>query len=137
MSTFWQQKLKETLRSTVIGDSQIKKLLGTHFYDGELAGLKRKKYPIATFSVTLASGDYLDAFSGTVRIWVWSDKNSKEAQDIWNRIEELVHHQRLSGRGLEVVYVSNDNGLSSFNTEFQLNLWTGTINFRAFHIVTT
>lgn len=137
MSTFWQQKLKETLRSTVIGDSRIRQLLGTHFYEGQLAGLKRKKYPIATFSIILASGDYLDAFSGTVQVWVWSDRNSKEAQDIWNRIEEIVHHQKLSGRGLEVVYISNDNGLSSFNPEFQLSLFSGTFNFRAFHLLKT
>ena len=136
MSSFWQEKLKQTLRSTVINDSQIKKLLGTHFYEGELAGLKRKRFPIATFSVILADGD-LDAFSGTIRVWVWSKKTSKEAQDIWNRIEEILTHEKLSGRGLAVVYISNNNGLSSFNTEFQLYLWTGTINFRAIHLVTT
>ena len=137
MGVHWQEKVKQTLRSTVIGDSQIRRSLGPNFYDGELAGLKRKRYPLATFSVILAGGDYLDAFSGTVRIWVWSKETSKEAQDIWNRIEEIVHHQRLSGRGLEVIYVSNDNGLSSYNTEFQLYLWSGTINFRAFHLLKT
>ena len=131
----WQEKLKKALRFQAIQDTFIKTIIQTRFYAGELAGLKRQEFPLATFVVQGPVGEDFDVYTGTVRVWAWSNVSEPESRNTFKTIEEYLHKRQINGDGLTTVYQSRGDAIASFEPTNHLYLWTGLFDFRCIHMV--
>jgi len=97
--------VQSILRINVINDSTVQELIGSRFYEGELASVKDPIPSCANFTIGGGSFDpNIPFIDDTAKIWAWSIKNYYEAQKVFEAIRNVLHTKRFTDSNIRVVF---------------------------------
>jgi len=130
----WQNKLEAGLRATLVNDATVKGHVKARSFVGELAGLKRRDFPMITFVIQGSSGDF-GAYSGTFRVWVWTGIDARTlGRTIYKAVEDVLSHQRVVSDNFAFIPESNGDAVTTYIKDDELYRTTGTFRFHGFQL---
>lgn len=123
------------LRRKVIENATVAGLIGSRFYEGELATITRPRYPCANFAFTGGDTDPDIGAIGTrlFKIWTWSKDDYDETREIYVAIKAVIDNERFTDAECYVVFKQVTEPINYYEAIDKVYCTVG--NFRAKRIL--
>jgi len=120
------------LRRNVISNATVAALIGSRFYEGELATISRPKYPCANFVFQSGSTDPDFSCIGTrtLKIWAWSKDAYDITRAIYSAIKAVIDNESFIDADCSVVFKQTGEPVDYYDAVAKVDCTTGLFRVR-------